>query len=157
MLKAEGPPPIQPKPPPTILLQPTAIAVPAPAVLLPGLLCLPPPSRGPPRAPPKPEAKTIVPAPAPAPPGPQEVDAQALRRQRRLLRNREAASLSRLRRREYVQGLEQRLRLALADNERLRRDNGLLRRRLDALRQQVSEPGGSPRRVLCLLLSLIHI
>lgn len=49
----------------------------------------------------------------------------------------------------------QRLRLALADNERLRRDNGLLRRRLDALRQQVSEPGGSPRRVLCLLLLLL--
>lgn len=59
-------------------------AVPAPAVLLspaelllPGLLCLPHSGRAPPRTPPgppKPEAKTIVPAPAPTPPGPQEVD-----------------------------------------------------------------------------------
>lgn len=57
-------------PTPAVLLSPAEL-------LLPGLLCLPPPGWGPPRTPPgppKPEAKTIVPAPAPTPPGPQEVD-----------------------------------------------------------------------------------
>ncbi|XP_069630141.1 cyclic AMP-dependent transcription factor ATF-6 beta isoform X1 [Haliaeetus albicilla] len=197
-VKAEGvppsrrTPPIQPKPPggatgpggaapstpQTILLQPlpgaapslpTAITVPAPAVLLspaelllPGLLCLPHSARGPPRTPPgppKPEAKTIVPAPAPTPPGPQEVDAKVLKRQQRMIKNRESACQSRRRRKEYVQGLEERLRQALADNDRLRRENGLLRRRLDALLGQSSElrPIPGPRKLACLAALLLFL
>uniref|UniRef100_A0A663FBH1 BZIP domain-containing protein n=1 Tax=Aquila chrysaetos chrysaetos TaxID=223781 RepID=A0A663FBH1_AQUCH len=197
-VKAEGvppsrrTPPIQPKPPggatgpggaapstpQTILLQPlpgaapslpTAITVPAPAVLLspaelllPGLLCLPHSGRGPPRTPPgppKPEAKTIVPAPAPTPPGPQEVDAKVLKRQQRMIKNRESACQSRRRRKEYVQGLEERLRQALADNDRLRRENGLLRRRLDALLGQSSElrPVPGPRKLACLAALLLFL
>ncbi|XP_075345510.1 LOW QUALITY PROTEIN: cyclic AMP-dependent transcription factor ATF-6 beta [Mycteria americana] len=145
------------------------VGVPAPAVLLspaelllPGLLCLSPPGRGPPRTPPgppKPEAKTIVPAPAPAPPGPQEVDAKVLKRQQRMIKNRESACQSRRRRKEYVQGLEERLRQALADNDRLRRENGLLRRRLDALLGQSSElrPVPGPRKLACLAALLLFL
>ncbi|XP_064330027.1 cyclic AMP-dependent transcription factor ATF-6 beta isoform X1 [Phalacrocorax carbo] len=173
-----GPRGAAPSPPQTILLQPlpggapplpAAITVPAPAVLLspadlllPGLLCLPPSGRGAPRTPPgppKPEAKTIVPAPAPAPPGPQEVDAKVLKRQQRMIKNRESACQSRRRRKEYVQGLEERLRQALADNDRLRRENGLLRRRLDALLGQSSElhPIPGPRKLACLAALLLFL
>ncbi|XP_054663449.1 cyclic AMP-dependent transcription factor ATF-6 beta isoform X3 [Grus americana] len=175
---ATGPGQAAPSPPQTILLQPlpgaasplpAAITVPAPAVLLspaelllPRLLCLPPPGQGPPRTspgPPKPEAKTIVPAPAPAPPGPQEVDAKVLKRQQRMIKNRESACQSRRRRKEYVQGLEERLRQALADNDRLRRENGLLRRRLDALLGQSSElrPAPGPRKLACLAALLLFL
>ncbi|GAB0201580.1 cyclic AMP-dependent transcription factor ATF-6 beta [Grus japonensis] len=175
---AAGPGQAAPSPPQTILLQPlpgaasplpAAITVPAPAVLLspaelllPQLLCLPPPGQGPPRTspgPPKPEAKTIVPAPAPAPPGPQEVDAKVLKRQQRMIKNRESACQSRRRRKEYVQGLEERLRQALADNDRLRRENGLLRRRLDALLGQSSElrPAPGPRKLACLAALLLFL
>ncbi|XP_072703925.1 LOW QUALITY PROTEIN: cyclic AMP-dependent transcription factor ATF-6 beta [Ciconia boyciana] len=119
-----------------------------------------PPAGGPrtPR-PPKPEAKTIVPAPAPAPPGPQEVDAKVLKRQQRMIKNRESACQSRRRRKEYVQGLEERLRQALADNDRLRRENGLLRRRLDALLGQSSElsPVPGPRKLACLAALLLFL
>ncbi|NXF13722.1 ATF6B factor, partial [Smithornis capensis] len=159
-----------PSPTQTIVLQPlpgaappAAIAVPAPAVLLspaelllPGVLCLPP-AQGLPRAPPgppRPEAKTIVPAPAPPPPGPLEVDVKVLRRQQRMIKNRESACQSRRRRKEYVQGLEERLRQALADNEHLRRENSALRRRLDTLLAQ-PRPGPAPRKLVCLAALLL--
>ncbi|XP_071657009.1 cyclic AMP-dependent transcription factor ATF-6 beta, partial [Patagioenas fasciata] len=120
---------------------------------------VPAPPRGPPRtppAPPKPEAKTIVPAPAPAPPAPLQLDPQQLKRQQRMIKNRESASQSRRRRKEYVTALELRLRAALSDNERLRRENSALRTRLDALRTQVPTPPG-PRRLACVAALLLFL
>ncbi|XP_068780031.1 cyclic AMP-dependent transcription factor ATF-6 beta isoform X2 [Struthio camelus] len=172
-----GPPP--PAPPKTILLQPLpgsapplppAIAVPTPSVVispaellrLPGLLRLQPPGPEPPRAAPgapRPEAKTIVPAPAPAGPGPQEVDVKVLKRQQRMIKNRESACQSRRKKKEYLQGLEARLREALADNDRLRRENALLRRRLDAVLGENAELrlGPGHRKLVCLAALLLFV
>ncbi|XP_058713378.1 cyclic AMP-dependent transcription factor ATF-6 beta [Poecile atricapillus] len=90
---------------------------------------------------------------------------RALRRQQRMIKNRESASASRRRRREYLQGLERKLHLALAENERLRRDNGELRHRLQELLGQPAPPPpvpGSSRKLACagallLLLLSLHL
>ncbi|XP_053907928.1 cyclic AMP-dependent transcription factor ATF-6 beta [Cuculus canorus] len=154
-VKTEPPPPLPCAPPDPISAP--AVLLSGSELLLPRVLCLPPP--GPPRAPPgtpKPETKSIVPAP-PGPPAPPELDAKVLKRQQRMIKNRESACQSRRRRKEYVQGLEERLRAALADNERLRRDNAVLRRRLDALLGQGSElrPPPGPRTLACLAALLL--
>ncbi|NXV57955.1 ATF6B factor, partial [Molothrus ater] len=142
----------------TLLLSPAELLLPG------GLLCLPHPPPAPP--------KTIAPGPAPAtptatptadPPAPTcthlhpsdpthahlcpPVQVRALRRQQRMLKNRESASASRRRRKEYLEHLERSLRRALADNERLRRDNGALRRRLQELQ---GPPPLPPVKLACL-------
>ncbi|NWT62021.1 ATF6B factor, partial [Erythrocercus mccallii] len=142
---------------------PCCLTVSSPAVLLPGgLLCLPLPPAPPKAETPKGGGAAIAPGPAPTTPGAPPLDVRALRRQQRMIKNRESASASRRRRKEYVQGLEQRLRLALADNERLRRDNGALRRRLQELQGQIpsAPPVPGPRKLACLgvlLLLTFHL
>ncbi|NXV55224.1 ATF6B factor, partial [Molothrus ater] len=118
----------------TLLLSPAELLLPG------GLLCLPHPPPAPP--------KTIAPGPAPATPtATPTADVRALRRQQRMLKNRESASASRRRRKEYLEHLERSLRRALADNERLRRDNGALRRRLQELQ---GPPPLPPVKLACL-------
>ncbi|XP_042305043.1 cyclic AMP-dependent transcription factor ATF-6 beta isoform X4 [Sceloporus undulatus] len=108
---------------------------------------------------PKPEAKTIVPAPTQMGSCNQEIDIKVLKRQQRMIKNRESACQSRRKKKEYLQGLESRLREALTENERLRRENALLRRRLDCVLNENSELkfGSGNRKVICVMVVLLFI
>lgn len=166
-------PPLQPKPvvittvpvppramPPstTVLLQPLVQPPPvSPVVLIQGAIRVQPEGPAPPA--PRPERKTIVPAPMPGNCCPPEVDAKLLKRQQRMIKNRESACQSRRKKKEYLQGLEARLRAALADNQQLRRENAALRRRLEALLAENSELklGSGNRKAVCIMVFLLFI
>ncbi|XP_027732216.1 cyclic AMP-dependent transcription factor ATF-6 beta isoform X8 [Vombatus ursinus] len=172
-------PPLQPKPvmvtnvplpprnsPPstTVLLQPLGQPPPVPSgpsvVLFQGPVQVQPPvGEGP--APPTPrlERKSIVPAPMPGTACPPEVDAKLLKRQQRMIKNRESACQSRRKKKEYLQGLEARLQVVLADNQQLRRENAALRRRLEGLLAENSELkfGSGNRKVVCVMVFLLFI
>uniref|UniRef100_A0A250YKV5 Cyclic AMP-dependent transcription factor ATF-6 beta n=1 Tax=Castor canadensis TaxID=51338 RepID=A0A250YKV5_CASCN len=166
-------PPLQPKPvvlttvqmpsravPPstTVLLQPL-VQQPTgpPVVLIQGAIRVQP--EGPSPAVPRPERKSIVPAPMPGNSCPPEVDAKLLKRQQRMIKNRESACQSRRKKKEYLQGLEARLQAVLADNQQLRRENAALRRRLEALLAENSELklGSGNRKVVCIMVFLLFI
>ncbi|XP_032124951.1 cyclic AMP-dependent transcription factor ATF-6 beta isoform X4 [Sapajus apella] len=163
-------PPLQPKPvvlttvpmpprtvPPstTVLLQP--LVQPPPVVLIQGAIRVQP--EGPAPSLPRPERKSIVPAPMPGNSCPPEVDAKLLKRQQRMIKNRESACQSRRKKKEYLQGLEARLQAVLADNQQLRRENAALRRRLEALLAENSELklGSGNRKVVCIMVFLLFI
>ncbi|XP_046496910.1 cyclic AMP-dependent transcription factor ATF-6 beta isoform X1 [Equus quagga] len=166
-------PPLQPKPvvittvpmPPravpastTVLLQPLVQPPPvSPVVLIQGAIRVQPEGPAPPA--PRPERKSIVPAPMPGNSCPPEVDAKLLKRQQRMIKNRESACQSRRKKKEYLQGLEARLQAVLADNQQLRRENAALRRRLEGLLAENSELklGSGNRKVVCIMVFLLFI
>ncbi|XP_011378106.1 cyclic AMP-dependent transcription factor ATF-6 beta isoform X1 [Pteropus vampyrus] len=166
-------PPLQPKPvvittvpvppramPPstTVLLQPLVQPPPvSPVVLIQGAIRVQP--EGPPPPAPRPERKSIVPAPMPGNSCPPEVDTKLLKRQQRMIKNRESACQSRRKKKEYLQGLEARLQAVLADNQQLRRENAALRRRLEVLLAENSELklGSGNRKVVCIMVFLLFV
>uniref|UniRef100_H2RCD1 Activating transcription factor 6 beta n=1 Tax=Pan troglodytes TaxID=9598 RepID=H2RCD1_PANTR len=166
-------PPLQPKPvvlttvpmppravPPstTVLLQPLVQPPPvSPVVLIQGAIRVQP--EGPAPSLPRPERKSIVPAPMPGNSCPPEVDAKLLKRQQRMIKNRESACQSRRKKKEYLQGLEARLQAVLADNQQLRRENAALRQRLEALLAENSELklGSGNRKMVCIMVFLLFI
>uniref|UniRef100_A0A8C5KM71 Activating transcription factor 6 beta n=1 Tax=Jaculus jaculus TaxID=51337 RepID=A0A8C5KM71_JACJA len=129
----------------------------SPVVLIQGAIRVQP--DGPAPTVPRPERKSIVPAPMPGNSCPPEVDAKLLKRQQRMIKNRESACQSRRKKKEYLQGLEARLQAVLADNQQLRRENAALRRRLEALLAENSELklGSGNRKVVCIVVFLLFI
>ncbi|KAK1165293.1 cyclic AMP-dependent transcription factor ATF-6 alpha-like [Acipenser oxyrinchus oxyrinchus] len=82
-----------------------------------------------------------------------------LRRQQRIIKNRESASQSRKKKKEYLLTLEARLKVALSENEKLKNENGSLKKRLDGLssENQILKITAPKRRSVCVLVVLAFI
>uniref|UniRef100_A0A8C0X622 BZIP domain-containing protein n=1 Tax=Castor canadensis TaxID=51338 RepID=A0A8C0X622_CASCN len=86
-------------------------------------------------------------------------DIAVLRRQQRMIKNRESACQSRKKKKEYMLGLEARLKAALSENEQLKKENGSLKRQLDEVvseNQRLKVPSPK-RRAICVMIILAFI
>ncbi|NXT53837.1 ATF6A factor, partial [Pluvianellus socialis] len=87
------------------------------------------------------------------------LDVNVLRRQQRMIKNRESAFQSRKKKKEYMLGLEARLEAALLENEKLKKENTTLKRQLDevVLENQKLKVSSPKRRTLCVMVILAFI
>ncbi|XP_075616311.1 cyclic AMP-dependent transcription factor ATF-6 alpha isoform X2 [Balearica regulorum gibbericeps] len=87
------------------------------------------------------------------------LDVNVLRRQQRMIKNRESAFQSRKKKKEYMLGLEARLEAALLENEKLKKENNTLKRQLDevVLENQKLKVSSPKRRTLCVMVILAFI
>ncbi|XP_071343757.1 cyclic AMP-dependent transcription factor ATF-6 alpha [Trachinotus anak] len=86
-------------------------------------------------------------------------DSKFSQRQQRMIKNRESASLSRKKKKEYLLSLEARLKVALSENEVLKCENGNLKRQLEGLLSQntVLKSTAPKRRAVCLMVVLVFL
>ncbi|MEE6496203.1 hypothetical protein FKM82_002261 [Ascaphus truei] len=100
----------------------------------------------------KPAAKSLIHAHVRAPDS--GADIHVIRRQQRMIKNRESAFQSRRKKKEYMQGLEVRLRAALFENERLQKENGSLQKLLEEVvsENQKLKVTAPKRRAVCLMM-----
>lgn len=145
--------PVSSAPPPAVVPTLTASA----PMMVPQLLTVQ--SGGTVTSPVKHEAKTIVPAPATGKSSPTEVDPKLLKRQQRMIKNRESACQSRRKKKEYVQGLEGRLQETERQLEIARRENRELRETVQHLMRENASlrSSTSNRKVVCVMVVLLFI
>ncbi|KAJ8409504.1 hypothetical protein AAFF_G00229050 [Aldrovandia affinis] len=81
------------------------------------------------------------------------------RRHQRMIKNRESASLSRMKKKEHLLTLEARLRVALFENQQLKSENGSLKTRLDSLATEnnLLKVTAPKRRAVCLLVVMAFL
>ncbi|XP_003974164.2 cyclic AMP-dependent transcription factor ATF-6 alpha [Takifugu rubripes] len=147
---------IQPAPPtgrPIVLSQPgQVLQIPAPQAVTGNIVTMP-------------TLKQNIPVPVAAPPvvnlcSPLTDDeSKVSQRQQRMIKNRESASLSRKKKKEYLLSLETRLKMALSENEVLKCENGNLKRQLEGLlNENVAMNAKVPkRRAVCLMVVLVFL
>lgn len=107
----------------------------------------------------KPATKNIVPVPTQSGTNTSEVDVKLLKRQQRMIKNRESACQSRKKKKEYLQGLESRLQEALIENEQLKRENAMLKKKLDTVLSENAQMrfGSGNRKAVCVMVILLFI